>query len=137
MNPLILFCTTLLLTACAPIESAYHVHHYIGASEDNTIAQWRQREGIPSNALIAVYPDGRIAIVENPTHIRYIGPSMDTYVNDFVACYLNMDGSYLGKTVILQAPCDRDPQRFRYFGIEPESGLRPRYLFGEGLFFGF
>lgn len=117
MKAILSFAIVCLTAGCTALPQDYTAGRLIGTSENNQVAEWRRREGIPENALLAVYPDGRIAIVENPTRIRYIGPSLSPYVNDFVQCYLNMEGEYRGEPVVLQAPCSRDPERFRTFGM--------------------
>lgn len=109
------FILALLLTACAIPPSNYHVDHYMSASEDNKIAEWRKQQGIPRDALIAIDRDGKWQIVENPTRTRELPRHISPYVNDFVDCYLNMRGIYHAQPVTLQAPCNRDPELRHHF----------------------
>lgn len=131
MQKISLLLLSALLTACSSTigqERNYHVEHYLDASTDNSIAQWRKARLIGRDALVAIYPDGHFEIVEAVTRTRYISPSMSPYVNDFVQCYLNMRGIYKATPVILQAPCDRDPERWRHHGFHG--------LMGSGFGFG-
>lgn len=120
MQKISLLLLSTLLAACSSTigqERDYHVEHYLDDSTDNSIAQWRKARQIRRDALVAIYPDGHFEIVEAVTRTRYISPSMNPYVNDFVQCYLNMRGIYKATPVILQAPCDRDPERWRHRGF--------------------
>ncbi len=115
IKPLTLF-SILLLGGCMLPEGNgdYRAGRYLGFTTTQATADWRKANGISRDALVAIYPDGQYAIVEDPTRLRYAPQSLDTYVNDFVDCYVDMDGVYLAQPVILQAPCDRDPDRWGF-----------------------
>lgn len=135
MPKFILALLTACLAACASnIEqnANYHVEHYLEASTDDSIAKWRQANNIGRDALVAIYPDGKFEIVETITRTRYIQPNINHYINDFVPCYLNMRGIYQAKPVILQAPCDRDPERYRRFGASTGFSSGIGIGFGSG-----
>lgn len=108
-----------LFSACGypHYEQNYQVEHYLEASTDDSAAKWRQVHNIGRDALVAIYPDGKFEIVEALTRTRHFRPSMNTYVNEFVPCYLNMRGIYRASPVILQAPCERNPERWHHFGF--------------------
>lgn len=115
---LLIFC---LLSACHHhYTQDYQVKHYLDASVDDSIARWRQAQNIHRDALVALYPDGKFEIVEAITRTREIRPSMNLYINEFVPCYLNMSGIYRANPVILQAPCERNPERWHHFGFHSD-----------------
>ena len=97
----------------------YTINSWKGATTKNDAYDWRRKEGIPLDALIAIYPDNQVEILKKSVRVRYIEPSMDIYVNDFVHCYLYMEGFVNGRAAILQAPCKRETHRHRHFGFHP------------------
>lgn len=124
MRLLKIICCLICLSACSSsprIEQGDNGQTYVikslrGATTKNDAYDWRRKEGIPLDALIAIYPDKQVEILKKTTRVRYIAPSMDTYVNDFVHCYLHMDGFVNGRAAIIQAPCKRDTNRYHRFG---------------------
>lgn len=102
------------LAGCAaftPRPRDYHIEHYLNADNSSERQAWRDARHIPDDALVAIFPDGSYKIVASVYRVIQLPSTFSPYVNQIEPCFLNMQGTYQALPVILQAICNRDPDR--------------------------